>query len=159
MKQNTWLRIGCGILLLFTVTQAQLKSQIREAPTVEQSIRVPGLSSALGSLSLFDPSRFSMSQSYSLSFMSGAGRTASLGMYQNSMTYLFSDKLLLNARLGFIHDPLQRGSLASTSLLDNLVYGADLLYHPNKNLWLNLSFDRAPMVNRYYPYYSRFYSE
>jgi hypothetical protein len=161
MKRINKLTVGfCFLAALFSLSQAQLKSQLPSTPSIEQSIRIPGLSSALGSLNLFDPSRFSMSHSYSLSFISGGGMSTSLGMYQNTMRYLLTDKLLLTTHLGFIHNPLQGNALTGKNLTNNLIYGADLLYHPTNNLWLNFSFSQAPASSRfYYPYYYRYLPE
>jgi len=138
------------------LVHAQLKSQIPETPTLEQVIRVPGVSS-LNNLSWFDPNRFSIHQSYSLSFISGSGQSQSLGLYQNSMSYVFSDKLLLNTRFGFVHNPFNVGNAINRSnMLDNLLYGADLTYRPRENLIMNFSFDKVPVTYRYryYPYNS-----
>lgn len=159
-KAIVWVEMLCMLIILAPAGKAQLKSQLPAGTTIEQSIRIPGLSAAIGSLNLFDPSRFSMSHSYSLSFMSGGGYSTSLGMYQNTMRYLVSDKLLLTTRLGFIHNPLQGGYGTNQNLWNNLIYGADVLYHPTPNLWLNLSINQGPLYNRYYyPYTNRFFSE
>jgi len=149
------------IIILFLLTinlgQAQLKTQVREQPTVEQAIRIPGLSQNSFGLNLFDPSRFFMRQSYSLAMGIGGHNTASQAMYLNNMTYIFSEKLLLNARIGFTHDPLKLGNnqYQSYDALDNLIYGADLTYRPKENMLFKISFDKRPHYYSPYSYYYR----
>ena len=50
---------------------------------------------------LFDPNRFFMSQSYTLSFTSGSAGSFASGVYLNSMSYRLSDPLTLSADMGF----------------------------------------------------------
>jgi hypothetical protein len=139
--------------------QAQLKSQIPTSVSVEDHLRVPGIGSTSLGLNLFSADRFSMHHSYSLSLMSVGKSSASVGIYQNHMSYLISDKMMLNARVGIVHDPLKLGNQQlNFNLKENLFYGADLIYRPNDKMLLNISFDKVPPMYRYnyYPYYSRY---
>lgn len=140
--------------------KAQFKSQLKEKPSVEKSIQIPGVGPSSLGFSLFDPNRFFMNQSYSLSYMSFGKSSASLGIYQNTMSYIFSDKLTLSGRIGFVHNPLQMGvNQSSLSSTNNMIYGAELNYHPKDNLFLNLRFDKVPIYYRYgmMPYGNRYY--
>lgn len=138
------------LILPFGMSYGQLKSQLKETPTVEQRIKVPGIGSSLMGLGFLDPNRFSMRQSYSLTFSTFGNQSASMGIYQNNMSYIFSDKLMMNARLGMIHDPLKMGNTQmNQNFLNNLFYGADVIYHPKENLLLNLSFEKVPSLYRY----------
>lgn len=135
--------------------QAQLKSQLPQAISVSEAIRIPGVGSVRSALGFIDPNRFFMHQSYSLSYSSWGGGSASLGVYQNNMSYIFSEKLAMNARLGFVHNPLNLGSMTTQSnMIDNLIYGADLIYRPKDNTILSISFDKNPYYyrSRFYPY-------
>lgn len=148
------------VILPLGLTYAQLKSQIKEAPSVEKSIRVPGIGSSSLGLNLFDPNRFNINHSYSLSFMNMGNNPVSMGIYQNQMSYIFSENLILNAKLGFIHNPLQMGmNQRQTNLFDNLIYGAELMYRPKENVILNIEFDSYPSLYRYglSPYNYRYY--
>jgi len=135
--------------------QAQLKSQLPRPLAVEEAIQIPGVGSNNSLLSFIDPDRFFMNQSYSLSYSSFGGGT-SMGIYQNQMSYIFSDKLMLNARLGFMHNPLGIGSYSAgqTNLMDNLIYGFDINYRPKDNVFFSLRFDKSPYYYRsgFYPY-------
>ena len=151
------------IILLVTplgLIKAQFKSQLKEKPSVEKSIQIPGIGPSSLGFSLFDSHRFFMNQSYSLSYMSFGKTSASLGIYQNRMSYIFSDKLTLSGRVGFIHNPLQMGiNNNSMNPINNIIYGAELNYHPKDNLFLNVRFDKVPMYYRYgmMPYGNRYY--
>ncbi|MDD5765787.1 MAG: hypothetical protein PHW79_06045 [Candidatus Marinimicrobia bacterium] len=150
------------LFLPFGWVHGQLKSQLRESASVEQNIKIPGVGSSLLGLGFLDKSRFSMHQSYSLSLSTFGKQSASMGVYQNNFSYLFSDKLMMNGRVGFYHDPLKIGNTQlNQNLLENISYGADLIYRPKENVVLNFSFDRAPATYyygygpysyRYFPY-------
>jgi len=135
--------------------QAQLKSQLPKALAVEDAIQIPGVGSNSSLLRFIDPTRFFMNQSYSLSYSSFGGGS-SMGVYQNQMSYIFSDKLMMNARLGLMHDPLSIGSYSTgqTNLMDNLIYGFDLSYKPKDNVFFSIRFDKRPYYSRsgFYPY-------
>ena len=150
------------ILLLVGVLplQAQLKSQLPKPLTVEDAIQIPGAGSNNSLLSFIDPNRFFMNQSYALSYSSYGGGS-SMGVYQNQMSYIFSEKLMMNARLGFMHNPLGIGNYTTnqTNLMDNLIYGFDLSYKPKDNVFFNIRFDKRPYYSRsgFYPYGYSYY--
>lgn len=160
MKKFQFLSVFILILLITTSNFAQYKSQVPETPTLEQAIRLPNSNSQTG-LNLFDPNRFFMNQSYSFSMGFGGHGNQSMGMYLNNMSYIVSNNLIVNARLGFIHNPLQMGSPGlNPNISENLIYGADILYKPTENMQLRLRFDKTPYNRRsylnpyrYYPYY------
>jgi len=157
MKKSLLIAALLVICLGATNGLAQLKSQLPQLPTIGEVIHLPGLSS-LSNYSLFDPSRFSMHQSYSMSFMTSGSQSASLGIYQNSMSFLLSNKLMLNTRFGFVHDPFKLGNLSSTSnnMFNNLIFGADLTYRPKDNVLFSIRFDRRPYYYSY-GYYNPYF--
>ncbi len=150
MKRN-FLTVTMLAIFLGTSGFAQLKTQIQRSPTIGEAIHLPGISSTLSNYSLFDPNRFKMQQSYSLSYSTFGNQSMSVGVYQNAMSFLLSNKFLLNTRFGFYHNPLQLGTFNATSnnMLDNLIFGADLIYRPKENATFMIRFDRRPY---YYPY-------
>lgn len=138
------------VLLPVGLLQAQLKSQLPEKPSVKESIKIPGVGPSSFGISLLDPDRFVMNHSYSLSFINSGNYSTSLGIYQNLMSYAFSEKLWLNTRIGFMHNPLMMGTYNNSSnLLNNMIYGAELNYRPKDNVFLNVRFDSVPMYYRY----------
>ncbi|MCF7885516.1 MAG: hypothetical protein K9M80_03390 [Candidatus Marinimicrobia bacterium] len=138
---------------------AQYKTQVQEHPTLEKAIKLPGQTNTTG-LNLFDPNRFSMDQSYSMMMGIGGSNSGSMGMYMNNMSYIFSKNLILNAKLGFVHNPLQMGNTVNNNMANNLIYGADVLYKPTENMRLQISFSKRPYTSRYfynpYRYYDRY---
>lgn len=164
MRNVLVLFIVCVLIGLTVNLSAQLKSQVIEPQSVEDRIRVPGLGSSLLGLNLLNPDRFFMNHYYSLSMMTAGNSSMSMGVYQNSMSYIFSDQLQLNARIGFVHDPLHLGENSmQMDPMDNLIYGADLIYRPKENVLFNIRFDKVPYTYRvrtspfgYYPYYHRY---
>ncbi|RKY55579.1 MAG: hypothetical protein DRP89_03005 [Candidatus Neomarinimicrobiota bacterium] len=148
------------LIMPLGLIEAQFKSQLKEKPSVEKSIKIPNVGPSSSGFSLLDPNRFFMNQSYSLSYMSFGKSSTSLGIYQNRMSYIFSDKLTLNGHIGFIHNPLQMGiNNNSMNPINNIIYGAELNYHPKENLFLNIRFDKVPLYYRYgmMPYGNRYY--
>lgn len=159
-KLTAFITIVILVGAIFPV-HAQLKSQLPRPLAVEEAIQIPGVGSNNSSvLSFIDPNRFFMSQSYSLSYSSFGGGS-SMGIYQNQMSYLFSDKLMVRARLGFMHNPLGIGAYSNqpTDLMDNLIYGFDLNYQPKENVRFNIRFDKSPYYYRsgFYPYGYSYY--
>lgn len=54
---------------------------------------------------LFDPQRFSMHQTYSMSFSSGGGQSTSLGVFTNTFAYRASEDLFISADLSAVYSP------------------------------------------------------
>ncbi len=53
----------------------------------------------------FDPARFSMSQSYSMSYSSGSNENSWNGLYLNTLKYKFQVPVTLKVGVGFTHQP------------------------------------------------------
>ncbi len=68
------------------------------------SIGMPGKPSGLLD-SLFDPSRFQMSHSYTMSVMTFGGRTFNQGHYLNTLNFQISNPLTVQIGVGFMHQP------------------------------------------------------
>jgi hypothetical protein len=96
--------------------------------------------------SLLDPSRFSMTHSYTLSYFSVGGHGQTLGLYVNSMRYQLSKSLDLGVALGWLHQPSQvfsrndRGVTNYGTILPNV----QLLYHPSEKFRFLISFESLP---------------
>lgn len=54
---------------------------------------------------LFDPTRFSMHQTYSMSFSSSAGASVGLGVFTNTFSYRAADNLFISADLSAVYSP------------------------------------------------------
>lgn len=131
---------------------AQLKSQAL-APSVPEMLRsIPGSTQGLLSVIGFDPAKFHMSHSYSMSYFSLGGKGITQGLYLNTMSYQFSDPLLLKLQLGFAHQPFNAFGNNNTPLFNNgfFVSGAELTYKPMNNMTLHFQFNRLPGQSYYY---------
>ncbi len=108
--------------------------------------------------SLLDPSRFSMSHSYSMSFSSMGGQSFNQGLYLNTMNFRFSDPLTMQLRIGYAHQPLGGGMGLNGG--DNgqlFLQRAMIQYKPSENTTFTLDFQSLPSSMVYpYSYYSRF---
>src|SRR5436309_2552706 len=54
---------------------------------------------------LFDPARFNMHQTYTMSFVSGGGQSTGLGVFTNTFAYKASDDLFISADLSAVYSP------------------------------------------------------
>ena len=102
--------------------------------------------------SFLNADRFSMNHSYSLSFMSSGGHSTNLGIYLNTMTYQISDPLMMQLRVGYLHQPFGGMNSIRPSVNNTFfVQGAQILYHPSKNLRVSLEYESIPsMMSPYY---------
>lgn len=107
---------------------------------------------------LIDPNKFSMSQSYSLSFMSSGRQSTNVGLYLNTMNYQISDPLLMQVRVGYMHQPL--GGMSSQTSQNGNVFlqRAMLQYKPTDSMTFTVDYQQIP-YNTLSPYYWNRYSE
>jgi hypothetical protein len=95
--------------------------------------------------SLLDPSRLHMTQSYSLSYMSGVGQGKMIGMYINQIDYEFAKPLRVSFAVAYLHQP--QGLLgARTQISGNkLLPSFRLDWQPSRNLRFILNYEtRSP---------------
>ncbi len=134
-----------SILCVFHVASAQTPV---ERPESGNSGNAIGASRIDSKFSLFDPSRFSMQQSYSLSYVSSGGHGETIGLYLNSMKYELSSSLRLNVALGWLHHPStlfgqdDRGIDSRGTVLPNV----ELLYRPSEKFLFQISYESIPGV-------------
>ena len=108
--------------------------------------------------SLFDPSRFHMTNSFSLMYSSSNGRSQSLGMYLNSIEYQISDPLKIRLDLGYVQNA---GSLFSSNTRNQrdgrILPGVSISWKPAKNLFFQFNYREIPayynsgFYDSYYP--------
>jgi hypothetical protein len=100
---------------------------------------------SVSGFSFLNPNRFSMHQSYSMSFASGSFGSSSAGLYLNTLSYRLADPLVLSADVGF-YTPLynstgsfSRGGFQDPRLGSSLVLPrVGLEYKPTKNTTMSL---------------------
>lgn len=103
---------------------------------------------------LIDPSKFEMSQSYSLSYMSSGNRNSNVGLYLNTLTYQFSDPLMMQVSVGYMHQPFGGTNTQLVSREGSVfLQGAHVQYRPTKSLLISLDYESYPsmmfMPNRF----------
>lgn len=130
---------------------AQLRSQTLTPNLPEMLRSIPGSTQGLLGLIGFDPAKFHMSHSYSMSYFSMGGKGLTQGLYLNTMSYRFSDPLLLKLQFGFAHQPFNAFG-SNVPLMNNgfFVSGAELTYKPMNNMTLHFQFNRLPSQSYYY---------
>jgi len=99
-----------------------------------------------------DPSKFSMSHSYSLSFTSFGGQSYNQGLYLNTMMYRLSNPIKMYFQFGVQHQPFGQNEFQNQSQF--FVSGAGFEYKPSDNFKVQFEFSQQP--NSFYsPYYNR----
>ncbi|NQT24357.1 hypothetical protein HQ585_03280 [candidate division KSB1 bacterium] len=107
---------------------------------------------------LIDPNKFSMSQSYSLSFLSSGRQSTNIGMYLNTMNYQFSDPLMMQVSVGYMHQPLGGAGMQNNQNGNVFLQRAMLQYKPTENMTLTVDYQQLP-YNAMSPYYWNRYTE
>lgn len=106
---------------------------------------------------LLDPSRFSMSHSYSMSFSSMGGRSFNQGLYLNTMDFRFSDPLTMRLRIGYAHQPFG-GGLGMNGPANGQLFlqQARIQYKPSDKVMFTLDYQQLPSSMLYpYSFYHR----
>lgn len=126
-------------LFLHLTALAQFKGQIG-ASNFGAGMRTAGLLDMLG----LDPSRFSMTQSYTLSYAAVGNHGFAQGLYLNTLRYQFSAPLSVAVQIGMAHQPLALPG--ASPMLNNGIFlsGAQLRWQPSANTVLQLDFHRYP---------------
>lgn len=153
MKKNKIFIVLIISLLPYSVF-GQLKSQDKSVQ-IKQELMRPIQEQLLG-LSIFDPSKLSMSHSFAMSYFSLGGRGISQGLYLNTMTYQIASPLLLRVQWGIQSFPYNSLAKDHPAFQNGFfLSGAELQYKPNDKLEMRLQLNNMPgyMYNPYfYPY-------
>ncbi len=126
-----------------TPLMAQFKQQVDSRPSVSESLVRAESSSLL--FGWFDPNRFSMRQSYSLSYMTAGGQGMSLGVLTSSMFYKVSDPLDVQFDVSMQHSPFS--SFGNSKSLSGIYLSrAQLNYRPAENMLLQIQYRQLPSM-------------
>ena len=140
--KKTFLYLFC--LALPLIAMAQYKTQAEPAD-IGKALRNPlTLPSAAAGLIGLDPSRLSVSHSYSMSVVSLGGHALSQGLYLNTISYQLSDPLLLSVQWGVAHQPFATTSQHSLFSNGPFISNARLLYKPSKNTIFEIQYQHIP---------------
>jgi len=113
-----------------------------------------GLSKPVGFLdALFSSSKFSMSQSYSVSFGSYGGQSFNSGLYLNTMNFQLSKPLFMQVRMGYAHQPFNiAGDRPNKGQF--FLQKAMLQYKPSENTQITIEYQSIP-AGMFSPYSMR----
>jgi len=155
LGKRIWL-VLIVLLLIPAVPAAQ-----EDMPSQRVGLNLPGLQSGIlpgtaasQGLSLLDPERFQMSQSYgiSYSYTSGQGKGDMLGLYQNQLSYRFSPRLNVQVGLGFFHRPLGTFSENNTIRNQALMTAFQVDYRPFDSIFIHFSYQSLPGIGSSQPW-------
>jgi hypothetical protein len=154
--------VGLAVVLSVSCAEAQFKSQVgRESRPYDG----PGGNSSTSFLfGWFNPDKFHMRHSFSMSYMTSAGQGLSLGTYTNSMMYEFADNLNAQADVSLSYSPFNSFSKFGNQKNDlSGIYlsRAEVNYKPWENVTFQLQYQKMPYYWGYYgsPFYSPFYGD
>ncbi len=159
--------INIFILLLLLSSSSIVFSQVKTDLNNTKSGKLPEIKKLLlksslllpKRLSIFNPERFKMNQSYSMFYSSGrfGGMT---GLYTNTIHYKLSDAMKLRFQFGYMLQPsFLNSNRKSFSSINNGIFlpNFDLKYQPSENTIIRFSFKTyTPGLNftpHYYDYY------
>ena len=92
-----------------------------------------GLTSNTKSLSLLDPSRVKINNSYSFSYFSGGNTSGSFGIYTTTLKYRVSNPLSIALSLNYLHQPLSVFGRDDLRIKNSIMPNFQLYYRPNNN--------------------------
>jgi hypothetical protein len=116
---------------------------------------------------LFDPARFNMHQTYTMSFMSGGGQSTGLGVFTNTFAYKASDDLFISADLSAVYSPYSTlGSAFQKSINGVYLSSARLDWKIGENSVMRIEYNGMPysssfaspfgsFYDSYYPFFTR----
>ena len=95
--------------------------------------------------SIFDPQRFSMHQTYSMSFISGGGGSTGLSMFTNTFSYKAADNLFISADVSAVYSPFSSfGSDFAKSLNGIYLTNARLDWKLGESTFMRIEYVGGP---------------
>lgn len=104
--------------------------------------------------SLLDPSRFSMTHSYTMSFTRFGNQTLNQGLYLNTMNFRVSDPLLMQVRIGYLHQPFGGYGTAGDANGKLFLQRAMVQYKPSDKMSIVFDYQAYPSPIGVNPYYT-----
>lgn len=96
---------------------------------------------------LFDPSKLSMSQQYTMLFGVGGNTRSARGLYVNTLQYRFAPNAQMTVHLGYLHQLSSPFNGRSGSDQNRLLPGFELLYRPTSKVLIQINY--GPYGSRY----------
>jgi hypothetical protein len=134
-----------AVITIISVGLGQLKSDLSQNNAITNN-----LSASDGSImSLFDPSRFSMKHSFSMSMLSMNSQSIGVASYTNNMNFLLRDNLRLQTNVTFMQPNMISSNTPNPYSNSQLYFNSVLDYSPTENTHFQVSFGNYPMYSRY----------
>lgn len=158
MTLNTFRKLRIAVALLFVLGGSTLAvagdvpAKTETSPAATPTTGATSLYTMNTPFRLFDPGRLSLHQSYSVSYFSGGGHSANLGVYTSSFGYRISDPLYVQLDLAVLHQPGALFSGDSRQLNASVRPNFFLRYAPSSKFNLMVDIRTAPMFNYGYGY-------
>ena len=148
------------LMPVWALGQVKPLEEPSKALTPEGAVSLKGLQSPSSSLKgLLNPDRLSMSQSYTMSFLSSGKFSALNGLYLNTINYRFSAPVSLQVQFGYIHSLSGRFSTTGTSFSGGQFFipKLEITYRPFKNMTITVGHEVLPPVYDPFRRYSDYY--
>ncbi len=131
-----------GFVFFFLMLGAQFKSQKSAIFKPSDLLYRPtGLFAGL-----LDPSKFHMSQSYSLSFFSYGKAMLNQGLYLNTISYRFSNPLWMQVQIGYLHQPFGQSAGVMSSNGKLFLHRASVVYTPSDKFTVVFDYQSMPVL-------------
>jgi hypothetical protein len=131
------------LLILPALSIAQLKTNVTK-PNISERLETSKSNDAF--VGFLDPSRFRMSHSLSMSYMSFGGGGAVVNSYINTLHYKFSEDLFLTTNIGIMNTPYS--TLPGNENQNGYEFfgGAELKYFPTEKSAIYLRIEKSPGI-------------
>ncbi len=141
-----------GLLLLTpAILSAQFKAQ-EKTTDIGKAIAAPATNLFLG---IFNPDKFHMSHSFSMSYFTLGGHGVMLNSYVNTIDYQFNPALSMRLNLGLMNSPYN--SLPNSPALNRTQFfgSGELEYRARDNMSIKVGVNVSPNYNPYLWYLPR----
>ena len=134
-----------ALIAIISVGLGQLKSDLSQNNAIFNN----PVSSDGSILSLFDPSRFSMNHSFSMSMLNMNSQSVGVASYTNNMNFLLRDNLRVQTYLTFMQPQMLSTNSPTPYSNSQLYFNTVLDYQPTDNTHFQVSFGNYPRYSRY----------
>ena len=139
------LKTAMALMVISMTAVGQFKSQPEARQSVTESMIRPDGGGLL--FGWFDPSRFTMHNSYSLSYTTSGGKGFSLGTLTSSLAYQISNPLSVQFDVSLMHSPFNNlGGRFANDISGVYLSRAELNYRPSKNTLFQIQFRQLPAM-------------
>lgn len=143
------------IILFPFLTIAQFKSDSDKKINILSGIANQSSSSFLSNF--FNPEKFSMTHSMSMSYSSFGNQGIALGVYTNNMAYKISDDINVEADISVVNSPYNSfGNDIAKNINGIYLSRAQINYQPSNDFFITLQFNRFPYYNSFYQGFNNF---